>query len=578
MCDVFSRYLSNFSSAGQIASDADGLVNFLRRMLQNGEFWLRFDFVKSPRDGHWIIHSLKTCLNSSSPNCTTTYDLLEMLSLECITRSARYLPCYYVGDIKEFYQETEQYVRYKKYDTHFCDIVLNIMSNVLKRIIFVIDRSDVGLNVYAITPCDHNQITDTTLSDELGMDSVVLYREGDHYDACVKVYPCRTKMITDCDVDSAGTEYQPCESKARYGEIAPDLSPSGKFENTAATEFPISGDRNEYESRVKGGKCHVIGPNDGCDHSDDNDPAVQVKTFRGNHAKILIIGHYNVDSIRHQFSELQHILHRHFVDILGIAETKIDDSFFDGQFQVDNYKLYRQDRNSRGGGIMMYINDNTPHRLLKQFSGIYHGIDFLTFEIITKSRKWYISYLYWPPNVNESILCDLFKGLCEEFISNNNLYVAYGDLNCNWFKPNALSDLCEIYGMVNLIEQPTCFKGENPILVDVFLTNKPKCFSGVCNADLGTSDCHNCICLRRHILSTRLHIGVWNIFLKMLFRIMLILSPSKYVIYLTILTMPIGCMINYSCQYWTNMLPLKLKLWKHRFHTWTPNWDKPLIK
>ena len=395
--------------------------------------------------------------------------------------------CYYVGDIKEFYQEMEQYVRYKKYDTCFCDIVLNIMSNVLKRIIFVIDKSDVGLNVYAVTPCDHNLITDTTLSGELGMESVVLYREGDHYDACVKVYPCRTKMITDCDVDSAGTEYQLCESKALYGEIAPDLSPSGKFANTAATEFPISGDRNEYESRVKGGKCQVIGPNDGCDHSDDNDPAVQVKTFRGNHAKNLIISHYNVDSIRHEFFELQHILHRHFVDMLGIAETKIDDSFFDGQFQVDNYKLYRQDRNSRGGGIMMYINDNTctPHRLLKQFSGIYHGIDFLTFEIITKSRKWYISYLYRPPNVNESILCELLKGLCEEFISNNNLYVAYGDLNCNWFKPNALSDLCEIYGMVNLIEQPTCFKGENPTLVDVFLTNKPKCFSGVCNADLG---------------------------------------------------------------------------------------------
>ena len=259
-----------------------------------------------------------------------------MLSLLCITRSARYLPSYYVGDIKEFYQEMEQFVRYEKYDTRFCDIILNIMSNVLKRIIFVIDQYDVGLNVYAVTPCDHNQITDTTLSGELGMDFIVLYREGDHYDACVKVYPCRSKMITDCDADSAGTGYQSCESKA------PDLSPSGKLANTAATEFPIYGDRNEYGCRDKDGKC--------------------------------------------KFSELQHILHRHFVDILGIAKTKIDDSFFDGQFQADNCKLYHQDRNRRGGGIMMYINDTIPHRLLKQFSGIYHGIDFLTFEIITKSR------------------------------------------------------------------------------------------------------------------------------------------------------------------------------------------------
>ena len=49
--------------------------------------------------------------------------------------------------------------------------------------------------------------------------------------------------------------------------------------------------------------------------------------------------------------------------------------------------------------------------------------------------------------------------------------------------------------MVNLIEQPTCFKGDDPSLMDVFLTNKPKCFSGVCNADLETSDFHNWICV-----------------------------------------------------------------------------------
>ena len=96
-------------------------------------------------------------------------------------------------------------------------------------------------------------------------------------------------------------------------------------------------------------------------------------------------------------------------------------------------------------------------------------------------------------STTESILCGPLNVLSEEFISNNNLYIAYGDLNCNWFKHNTLSDLCEILGMVNAIEQPTCFKGDNHTLVDVFLTNRPKCFSGVCNTDLGKSDFHNSI-------------------------------------------------------------------------------------
>ena len=65
-------------------------------------------------------------------------------------------------------------------------------------------------------------------------------------------------------------------------------------------------------------------------------------------------------------------------------------------------------------------------------SRIYLGIDYLSFEIIVKSRKWYISYLYRPPYVNESILCDILNVLSYEFISNNNFYVAYGDLNRDW--------------------------------------------------------------------------------------------------------------------------------------------------
>ena len=61
-------------------------------------------------------------------------------------------------------------------------------------------------------------------------------------------------------------------------------------------------------------------------HTDDNDPAGH-----------LMVSHYNVNSIRYKFSELQHILHGNFVDILRIAETKIDETFFDGQFQMESY-------------------------------------------------------------------------------------------------------------------------------------------------------------------------------------------------------------------------------------------------
>ena len=129
-------------------------------------------------------------------------------------------------------------------------------------------------------------------------------------------------------------------------------------------------------------------------------PLQEVKHFKSDHPKNLIIGHYNVNSIRHKIYEITPLLEEQLFDILAIAETKIDDSFPHSQFHVPNYKLHRQDRNSHGGGIMIYVNDSIPHRLLKEHSGEFEGIDFLTLEITVKSYKWILVYIYRPPRVN----------------------------------------------------------------------------------------------------------------------------------------------------------------------------------
>ena len=82
--------------------------------------------------------------------------------------------------------------------------------------------------------------------------------------------------------------------------------------------------------------------------------------------------------------------------------------------------------------------------------------------------------------------------LCEYFLIGDNTCVFFGDMNCNLLSPNVLSDTCDIFGLTNLVTGATCFKSETP-LVDVLITNKPKCFSGRVNIDFGCSDFHNLI-------------------------------------------------------------------------------------
>ena len=44
------------------------------------------------------------------------------------------------------------------------------------------------------------------------------------------------------------------------------------------------------------------------------------------------------------------------IDVLMVSETKIDDTFPVGKFVIDGFSTpYRLDRDSNGGGIMLYV-------------------------------------------------------------------------------------------------------------------------------------------------------------------------------------------------------------------------------
>ena len=83
----------------------------------------------------------------------------------------------------------------------------------------------------------------------------------------------------------------------------------------------------------------------------------------------LIIAHLNINSIRNKFDSLFFMIEDN-ADILLISETKLDDSFPSGQFKICGFSMpYRYDRNSMGGGLLLYIRDHIPTKLLKHDFG-----------------------------------------------------------------------------------------------------------------------------------------------------------------------------------------------------------------
>ena len=75
-----------------------------------------------------------------------------------------------------------------------------------------------------------------------------------------------------------------------------------------------------------------------------------------------------------------------------ISETKIDGSFFFRQFLLSGYtRLYRLDRNSNGGGVLVFIREDIPSTKLHFSEAGFEG--FFT-ELNLRKSKWLGCFSY----------------------------------------------------------------------------------------------------------------------------------------------------------------------------------------
>ena len=191
-------------------------------------------------------------------------------------------------------------------------------------------------------------------------------------------------------------------------------------------------------------------------------------------------------------------------DIFAISETKLDDSFPLSQFSVTDFSIHRKDRNRHGGGIMLYVRSNIPHRRridLEPEPIKCCGTEMMVIETrLYKTEKWFIVVLYKPPKVNDKSFELLFSDLCNALQSESSHWFVMGDTNFDMNSDNPLCDLCVMYSLSNLVVGLTCFKSDNPTAVDVLLSSEPKRFKCALNTSCSLSDFHNFTCV-----ATKLH-------------------------------------------------------------------------
>ena len=88
------------------------------------------------------------------------------------------------------------------------------------------------------------------------------------------------------------------------------------------------------------------------------------------------------------------------IDVLLISKTKLDDTFPLNQFVLEGFTppQYRLDRTTHGGGLMLFVREDIPSKLLPNISPS-GNIENIFVEINLRSKKWLISGSY-NPNVD----------------------------------------------------------------------------------------------------------------------------------------------------------------------------------
>ena len=117
------------------------------------------------------------------------------------------------------------------------------------------------------------------------------------------------------------------------------------------------------------------------------------------------------------------------IDILCIAETKIDESFPTAQFVLLCYhKPYLLDISDKQGGLLIYIKFNLPSRPLPSHNTP-NDIQVIPFELNLWKENWMLICIYRPPKKKNPYVLDNSSLIADHYSSINDNYIILGDFN-----------------------------------------------------------------------------------------------------------------------------------------------------
>ena len=182
---------------------------------------------------------------------------------------------------------------------------------------------------------------------------------------------------------------------------------------------------------------------------------------------------HNVRSLIAHIDEFRLLIEEHQPDIFAVVETFCDCNIANFEVDINEYTLYRKDRNRHGGGVGIYVKNCIPHNIIE----INTSIETIWIEV--KLTKCYaIGCIYRPPS-SSAQYHEYLLNVLEIINSKYPNFVVLGDFNYDSTPGNPHNDIVKIREIEDtncckqIVKSPTRTTLMSQSTIDLIFTSNP---------------------------------------------------------------------------------------------------------
>ena len=202
----------------------------------------------------------------------------------------------------------------------------------------------------------------------------------------------------------------------------------------------------------------------------------------------LLAGYNNNLPLDEQYTKLDEVrllINERNLDIIALNETWLDESLSNDLLHIENFDLYRNDRNRHGGGVALYIKKSFSTKLRKDLMN--KNEENLFVKIHFKHGSIIVGTWYRPPGQNTDNQKQFLEAFSDTFSAisteNPSSVICLGDFNdrCKLWSDNhsqsemgtTLKDLVNDLSLHQIVSEPTRITEATSYLLDLIITDSP---------------------------------------------------------------------------------------------------------